>query len=164
MASVNRAVGALLGLASRDALGTAVEPERPGSFEPVTRYGGSMRRLILTLVLAAAALVSAPGVAGAAETYCSSTGDICVGANRVDGVRLLRISTFGRYFSQVSICVDPPRGANKCVQQTIKRKDTFYGTSVVWARAFPNHGRGTYFVRFYIRHGSRVGKLISFRV
>ncbi len=40
MATIDRAVGALAGLASGDAVGTTLEFRRPGSFEPITDMVG----------------------------------------------------------------------------------------------------------------------------
>ena len=113
---------------------------------------------VATVLIACAAL--APPSALARDVYCTPTGDYCIAANRVNGTRLLRLDTFS-FRGTVRVCVDPPRGREKCVYRRLKRSGSLYGISIRWSSSFPHHGRGSYFVRFY-SHGDRVGELLSF--
>jgi hypothetical protein len=127
---------------------------------PPSQMRGRPALLAFVATLLVAFAAPSPPSALARDVYCSSTGDFCIGANRVNGTRVLRLDTFS-FRGTVRVCVDPPRGREKCVYRRLKRSGPGYGISVRWSSSFPNHGRGSYFVRFYT-HGDRVGQLLSF--
>ncbi len=105
----------------------------------------------LTLCLAAALVVTLAPPAGAGHRpnqHCSESGDVCVSAKRVDGVRRLRIGMAAKYFAHYNLCVRGPEGGRKDCKafEISKRDDGTYGDSVRWGRHFENEGQGAYTV------------------
>jgi hypothetical protein len=120
-----------------------------------------MRRIV-TLTLSV--LLLAPQAAEAhhlPSTYCSPTGDICQSTRKVDGIRLLRISLFAKYFDRYKLCVRAPDGTATCRRFEIRDLGTTFGSSIRWRRQFPNKGPGPYVVTWY-SGGHRVGERLGF--
>ena len=114
------------------------------------------------MLLSALGAWHATGNAQAAQGYCSPTGDFCTGANKVNGVRTLRVLTFS-FRGTVTFCVEPPRGSTKCVTDRLSPSKGLYEASVRWSTAFPDQGPGRYLVRIYASGRTKVGPTLSFR-
>lgn len=115
--------------------------------------------LAAALALVVGGLTAAP--ASAASTYCSSTGDVCYSARRVDGVVRLRLDTFS-FTGPVRVCVTPPRGARACRSfRLFRRAGGLRGMNARWSAHFPNQGAGRYRVRFLVG-GTAIGPSVSF--
>jgi hypothetical protein len=88
---------------------------------------------------------------------CSKSGDICVDARKVYGVRKLKITTAAHYFTNYRLCVTAPDKSVAChMFQVQKAAMGSYKDSVRWALHFPNKGIGPYTVRWK-NSGSTVG-------
>ncbi len=105
-----------------------------------------MRVLLVAAVALAALVVVAP--AGAKETYCSPSGDICTSVAKLKGVRYLRAGTFS-FTGRVKICVKDPTAARVCHGFKLRRAGPLYQAKVLWKRNYPNRGPGTYRVTFF---------------
>jgi hypothetical protein len=85
--------------------------------------------------------------AGAASAYCSPTGDYCYSAGNERGVVRIRLTTFS-FQEPVEVCVSHRKG-RECRRFTPRRtRHDAFAFAVRWSRWFPNHGPGTYRVRF----------------
>ena len=115
-----------------------------------------MRRALLAGVLIASAAV--PAAAGGAApkpvtvaSYCSSTGDLCLGIFRKQGAIFLDLRAAARYFDRYSLCVRTPKGRTSCREFRLRRDGVFFASSVRWHTNFPAAGRGRYHVTWRLR-------------
>ena len=120
-------------------------------------------RWIVTLTVTGM-LLAAPVNAQAthrANQYCSTTGDICQSTRMVNGVRVLRISLFAKFFSHYRLCVTAPDHTTVCHPFAIHATGVTFGSSVVWKEHFPRKGPGPYTV-VWRTGGTRVGHILGF--
>jgi hypothetical protein len=117
----------------------------------------------IVAVMTTLLLVASPIEAQARRpsTYCSVTGDICQSTTRVNGVRILRITLAAEYFHRYTLCVTAPDQTVRCHRFKIHAKGPTFGSSIWWARNFPNKGRGTYTVSWKTG-GHLVGHVLAF--
>jgi hypothetical protein len=116
-----------------------------------------MKKAMICLMLAALPLTALPAAAHhEPNDGCSESGDVCLSATKVDGVRKLRIGLAAKYFSKYKLCVEAPDGSKVCKVFEIEDSGAGYGDSVRWARQFPPKGPGAYTVRWRQR-GSLLG-------
>jgi hypothetical protein len=121
-----------------------------------------MRRIvILTLTIAVFALPLRADAHHRPNTYCSPSGDICQNTRLVDGIRKLRISLFAKYFDRYRLCVLAPDDTRACRSFEIRDQGATFGSSVRWARFFPNKGAGAYTV-VWRTGGHQVGMRLGF--
>ena len=103
------------------------------------------------------------GSAGAANGYCSPTGDYCTSTTRRDGAVFLQLRTFS-FRGRIRICVTDPRGRRVCRRFLLRaRPQGVYEVKVRWHRHYPNGGPGRYRVVFLIG-GTRLGPVLDFRL
>jgi hypothetical protein len=106
-------------------------------------------RSLLVVLAAGTGLGATAAPASAASGYCSPTGDYCYSARAERGVVRLRLSTFS-FSGDVEVCVSHRRG-RACHRFALRRnRHDVYAFAVRWSRSFPNHGHGTYRVRFRV--------------
>lgn len=118
-------------------------------------------RLIGASAAAALLALALPAAAPAASGYCSPTGDYCYAARHEAGVVRIRLTTFS-FQDPVTVCVSHRKGRT-CHRFTPRaQKHDLFGFAIRWSRSFPNHGAGTYRVRFALG-GSALGPGVSFR-
>jgi hypothetical protein len=121
-------------------------------------------RWIVTVMTSTLLLVALPMEAQAHHrptTYCSSTGDICQSTTRVNGVRMLRITLFAKYFNRYTLCVTAPDTSVTCHPFKIHAQGPSFGSSILWKRHFPRKGPGPYTV-VWKTAGYRVGHILGF--
>ena len=119
-------------------------------------------RPLLTALVAACALGVWAAPAGAASVYCSPTGDYCYSAAAEHGVVRIRLSTFS-FREPVEVCVSHRKG-RECHSFTPRMaKHGLYSFAVRWSRYYPNHGPGTYRVRFRLPGATAFGDPLTFR-
>jgi hypothetical protein len=90
------------------------------------------------------------GANHARNSYCSESGDVCAGARKEDGKRILQLATVANYFDTYKVCVTTPDGAKTCRNGTMRDGDgdgIFVGR-MTWVKQFPNGGPGEYYVRW----------------
>jgi hypothetical protein len=125
-------------------------------------------RQLAVLTCATAIVVGPMTTPGAAHhrpnAYCSPSGDFCIEAKRIDGVRKLRIDTFahrGRY----RLCVwkrSNPEYTRECKRFRLRAKGGgIRGDTVRWRKAFTHRGPGQYLVRWK-KGGSNIGPRLGF--
>jgi hypothetical protein len=117
-----------------------------------------VKRVAIALAVLGALATAAP--AAAKTTYCSPTGDYCTSVAKVKGVRYFRLTTFS-FSGRVRICVKDPTGARRCHGFRLENGGQMYSLNVLWKRHFPNRGRGTYRVSFFLGT-TRLGPVLSF--
>lgn len=118
------------------------------------------RALALGIVLIAGVVAAS---AGAANTYCSPTGDYCTSTTRQGGAVFLRVATFS-FRGLVRICVTGPSGSRVCRRFQLRpRPNGLYEAKVRWHRHYPNRGQGTYRVRFFTGK-TPLGPVLTFRL
>ncbi len=111
--------------------------------------------LLCAIVMVASLLIAVPVSAHhVAPSSCTPSGDQCVSARKVDGIRKLRIGLAGPYYQRYRLCVRAPGGTRSCKRFSIEKDGYFYGDSVRWARQFPRKGPGRYTVTW--RHSGGV--------
>ncbi len=109
------------------------------------------------MLVAAAVLAPAALGSGSNPSYCSPSGDVCIGISHKSGDVWLEISTPNKYFSTYKLCVAGPK--NKvCHTYAIKKSGAGYDSKVSWSKSFPNQGHGTYKVTW-----SYSAKSLSFK-
>jgi hypothetical protein len=119
-----------------------------------------MRRRLLLLAVVVGAAVLAPSAA-ARVTYCAPTGDFCTSAAKVNGVRLLRVTSFA-FTGRVRICVRARKGGPVCRSfRLVKSGAGTYAVNIRWRRHYPDRGPGTYRVSFFLRT-QQLGPVLSF--
>ena len=115
---------------------------------------------MIAVLLAVAAL--APSADAPVASYCSRSGDLCYGIARRDGAVVFKLDTFARYFNRYTLCVRAPDARTRCGSFPIFRRGTLYGSTVRWARNYPNAGPGVYRVSW--RLGTQpLGPTLRFR-
>jgi len=101
--------------------------------------------VLLAVLLAAVAAAVSPVSAGekTVASYCSPSGDVCLGIFNRSGNVFLQISTAARYFIRYTVCVTRlPRGkspehAQRCGSFPLFRQSgSTWGSSVSFARQF----------------------------
>jgi hypothetical protein len=119
--------------------------------------------MVVAATAAAAAAGTAPSGAAAASSYCSPTGDYCLGAVRRVGVLRLVLDTFSLR-GRVQVCVTGPQATRACRHFRLARKPhEIYGLSARWSAHYPHEGPGTYTARFRYA-GAVLGEPVTFRV
>jgi hypothetical protein len=119
-------------------------------------------RPLLAALGAACALAIAAPAALAAGTYCSPTGDYCYSARDEHGVVRIRLSTFS-FREPVEVCVSHRKG-RECRSFTPRPgRHGLSSFAVRWSRHYPNHGPGTYRVRFRLPGATAFGAPLTFR-
>jgi hypothetical protein len=119
-------------------------------------------RAALIVVVAGVALAAASS-AGAANGYCSPTGDYCTSTQRQGGAVFLQLRTFS-FRGRVRICVTDPRGQRVCRNFRLRpRPQGVYEVKIRWHRNYPNGGRGRYRVGFFLGT-MRLGPALDFRL
>jgi hypothetical protein len=115
-------------------------------------------------LVAVAAGASRPKVIA---SYCSPSGDVCLGVFKRANVIYLDISTAARYFARYDLCVrlkgvGGAAGLRRCGSFPVFRRSGFvWGSSVNYARQFPVADPGTYCVTWKL--GTRpLGPTLSF--
>ncbi len=110
------------------------------------------------------AFFAASGVGHAATRYCSPSGDYCVAAERVHGVRTLSFSSFA-HRGRVRVCITFERAIRNCRRFQLTpdaEVPSIYQFKRRWTRSFPYHGAGRYDVR-YVQRGEPIGPTLTFR-
>ena len=123
-------------------------------------------RLMIVTTIAASLVAVSPLAQGhhRRNFYCSSSGDLCHSARKVDGVRKLGLLLAARYFRVFHLCVTDPDGFESCVPLRVRSHDDgTFGRDVRWRRHFPPGGPGTYTVRWMVGD-ERVGRVLGFHV
>lgn len=126
-------------------------------------------RLVLPALAAAvlAAALAAPADAARARplaSYCSPSGDLCFGVIDRTGAVYLELSTFARYFGRYRLCVrSPGAAAERCGSYPIRHRGRLWGSSIKFARQFPNVGPGIYRVTWRLG-ADRLGPTLRFRL
>jgi len=117
----------------------------------------------IAAVLAAACIVGVSAApAGADAAYCSPTGDYCYSAGAERGVVRIRLTTFS-FQDPVEVCVSHRKG-RECRSFTPRRtRHDAFAFAVRWSRHFPNHGPGTYRVRFRVPGAPSFGPPLTFK-
>lgn len=115
------------------------------------------------LVLAGTLALTPVSPSATAASYCSRSGDVCYGVKREQGAIVLRINTVARYFDRYRLCITDPRPRRVCRTYRIVKSGKIYGSSVRWARNFPNAGSGVYRASWHAL-GNRLGPVLTFRV
>lgn len=95
------------------------------------------------------------------SSYCSPTGDLCMGVRRVDGALFLEIDTFARYFDRYRLCVRDPHGRQVCKGFPIHPSGRFFASRVRWHANFPPGVPGRYRVT-WLRGSQPLGPVLSF--
>ena len=128
-----------------------------------------MIRVALLAIASALVALYAIATAGGGQSatkpvasYCSGTGDLCLGVIRKDGALYMEITTFAQYFVRYSLCVKPPTGATTCRSFPIRRRGQLYESSVLWHRNYPNRGPGAYRVTWKLQQP--LGPTLTFRL
>lgn len=120
-----------------------------------------MRALLAAAVVLAALASSAS--AGAANGYCSPSGDYCTSTQRQNGAVFLQLRTFS-FQGKVRICVTDPRGRRVCRRFLPRMRPAgVYEVKARWHRNYPNGGRGRYRVAFFLG-ATRLGPVLDFRI
>jgi hypothetical protein len=122
---------------------------------------------ILGAALVAVAL-AAPAYAGERaepqrselDSYCSPTGDYCLGIEyQHKRVKLQIVSQ--AFTGDYTLCVKGP-SSRECIGFSLERIDANYADSVDWKRRFGYQGPGTYLVQWKVG-GSVLGKTLGFK-
>ena len=122
-----------------------------------------MRKIVLAAVSAAliAGIVPAAHAGHRPQESCSESGDVCQSTKKIDGVRKLKITLGGKYFSRYKLCVKAPDGSTTCKRFKIRDQGATYGDAVRWRKHFPNAGEGAYTVTWK-QGGNRIGARLGF--
>jgi hypothetical protein len=130
---------------------------------------GSLTLAILVVAsgLGAAAVSSAAPRPRTLASYCSPSGDVCVGVINRSGALYLELTTAAHYFERYRLCVRPPGGGAagllRCGSFPVFRRASGWGSSVKYARQYPFEGPGTYSVTW--RLGTKpLGPTLRFRL
>ena len=117
------------------------------------------------LIAVLAGALALPTTAGARSSSCSPSGDVCVGARRVDGRVTLMLDTFS-FTGRVRVCVRPPGGGAQACRPFRLRASPMglYRVRARWSAHFPRAGRGVYRVRFVYQGATVGGGPVTFRV
>jgi uncharacterized repeat protein (TIGR01451 family) len=95
-------------------------------------------------------------------SWCSPSGDVCLGRVRGRGPLRLGLTLAARYFKRYELCVTAPDGTSACRRFRVHRESSGrWGSTVRWRRRFPDRGRGTYKATWSTRSGP-IGPPISF--
>jgi hypothetical protein len=133
-----------------------------------------VRRLVAAstlIALAAAAVAAAATGARPPKTiasYCSPSGDVCLGVlARGDRALFLELATPARRFGRYRLCVRLPGGgaarALRCGSFPVSQGPWGWHSSVTYAKQFPLVGPGTYRVTWKL--GSKpLGPTLRFRL
>lgn len=114
------------------------------------------------LAIALTAVLAAAAPAPAATSFCSPSGDYCLGAVKRGGVRWLMLSTFS-FSGRVQVCVTTPTDRRQCQRFRLRRSGDLWTMKARWSRHFANDGPGAYTVRF--RYGGvTLGEPVRFPV
>jgi hypothetical protein len=126
-------------------------------------------RVLPAVLLAGALAATLAATATAARprpvaSYCSPSGDLCFGVIDRSGAVYLELSTFARYFGRYRLCVrSPGAAADRCGSYPIRRRGRLSGSSIKFARQFPNVGPGIYRVAWRLG-ADRLGPTLRFRL
>ncbi|MEA2461232.1 MAG: hypothetical protein QOH90_1409 [Actinomycetota bacterium] len=110
-----------------------------------------MKRIALLLAAVTGALLLQPAASAhhRPSSSCSESGDVCVSATKVDGVRKLQIGLAAKYFDRYQLCVTAPDKSVECHRFAIgKRANGSFGDSVRWGVWYEDGGPGAYTVRW----------------
>lgn len=132
------------------------------------------RRIAVALSVCLSALIASSATDARRApigSYCSPTGDYCMGIFRQDGAILFGIDAFfgGRY----SICVTDPLGDRQCKSFRLYSRGGKYRNlrsgQVRWFAAFGSSGPGVYRVAWYypacdLCRRRPIGRVLRFRV
>ncbi|MFI5123220.1 MAG: hypothetical protein ACHQJ5_10025 [Vicinamibacteria bacterium] len=127
-----------------------------------------MKRLTAALIAATAIGVLAAPAVGASErrstldSYCSPTGDYCLGIKyKPKGGRVkLEISSLA-FSGPYKLCVRGPQQKN-CKQFSLTESGDGYADKVDWESNFGTQGDGTYLVTWKL-NGTKLGKTLGFK-
>jgi hypothetical protein len=135
-----------------------------------------MRLVAVGLAVFALLSAAAPSAAGPASqratttlvSYCSPSGDVCIGVIKRSGVLRAEITTAAHYFSRYTLCVRPPRtgasGARRCGSFPVFRQGHgTWGSSVRLKRQFPLTEPGICRVTWRLASGP-LGPTLRFRL
>jgi hypothetical protein len=107
-------------------------------------------RFGVLIVLAAALLVpvaNARDAKVAARTpvasFCSASGDVCIGITKTGTTIFLEIATVEKFFASYRLCVKGPK-TRVCKSFLIRKSGQGYASNVRWNGTFPNQGHGVY--------------------
>lgn len=114
-----------------------------------------MRPVALAAVLAA---LLVPAARAADPSYCSPSGDVCIGIEHRGGDVYLQIVTYTLYFKRYRLCVRGPKG-KVCHTFAVSKSGENYASTVSWKKSFPNQGPGLYRVTWQYS-----AKTLSFRI
>ena len=126
-----------------------------------TSFGLPFFRSFVGALLVAGALAGTIATPAQAKSmFCSPSGDYCQQVYKRGGDTILEIRAFADYgFDEVCVA----KQTMVCRSIRLRRSsDGIYISRVNWDKRFPNHGKGTYRVRWLI-DGSRVGAVLTFR-
>jgi hypothetical protein len=131
----------------------------------------------VSLLGGSAASASAVSRPRAIASYCSPSGDLCYGIVDRSGAVYFELSTAARYFGRYRLCVrlvesplhggkpdDSPAWAERCGSFPVfRQRGSVWGSSVKFARQYPNLGRGTYRVTWKLG-ADPLGPSLRFRL
>ena len=121
---------------------------------------GRMRFLVALCLLALVVLVYPASAHHAEQIYCHPEGDFCYEVERVDGRRVLSLSSSvfqGRY----KVCVTAPDGSRRCRTSRLERVESseIYTDSIVW----PAEAPGAYSARWK-KAGDNLGPRLGWHI
>jgi hypothetical protein len=121
-----------------------------------------MKRTTAVLLAIAALAGVAAERADARRHFCSSTGDVCMGAFHHGAKVQLRLTLAARFFRHYTLCVTAPDGSRSCRRFAVRPSGNgLFGSNVRWSRRFPNRGPGVYHARWR-QSGRALGPRIAF--
>jgi len=139
-------------------------------------FGIRLARLLLPIGLGLfsfAGTAAAAGTGGAGSrpktiaSYCSPSGDVCIGIVSRSGAVYLELSTAAHYFDRYRLCVRPPGGGAgalvRCGSFPVVRRGSSWGSSVRYARQYPVIGPGSYRVTWKLGE-KPLGPTLRFRL
>jgi hypothetical protein len=108
-------------------------------------------RVVTVIVALGGLLAVAAHAASGTKTiasYCSPSGDVCLGVMNRSGAVYLDLSTVAHYFDRYRLCARAPGGGSagslRCASFPVVRRGSEWGSSVKYAGHFPVVGPGTY--------------------
>jgi hypothetical protein len=140
---------------------------RSGAKLALPLFSFALAAFLPTVTATAAARGAAAPRQKTIASYCSPSGDVCLGIVNRSGAVHLELSTAARYFDRYRLCVRPPGGGAvgplRCGSFPVLRRGPGWGSSVKYARQYPVVGPGTYRVSW--RLGAKpLGPTLRFRL
>jgi hypothetical protein len=124
----------------------------------------AVRRTAVCALVAVATALALAAPAQARRTYCTPTGDYCLGMFKRGGQVYLGIDTFS-FRGSFLLCLTSPDGNRKCLTFRLRRdrhNHHLYRSHVKWSDHFPHGQKGLY--RAVWRYGGARFPSVTFTV